>query len=158
VWVHVGPVVLRLTSSAAAWQSVPGGVLYSTSKLGLLGAVRALGQSFAKMGIRISTLCPFFAGRVPHVSFVFGAQIIMKDTPIIRPELRALLAGLPLASVERIAGAIIRAASDPDITTYSSVLMIPDDGNVLFFENERLKQGVYAEVDARLNKAYGFRI
>jgi NAD(P)-dependent dehydrogenase (short-subunit alcohol dehydrogenase family) len=128
-------------SSMAAWSFVPGGILYSASKAGLLGAVRSTSQIYAKMGVRISCIHPFFV-----------------DTPILNERIRALLAGLPLAHVDKVSNAIFYAATDPDLTTHGSALMIPDDGDVYQWPNEKLKEGVYAELDARLKKVYGFTV
>jgi NAD(P)-dependent dehydrogenase (short-subunit alcohol dehydrogenase family) len=128
-------------SSMAAWAFIPGGVQYSASKAGVLGAVRASSQILATMGVHISCVHPYFV-----------------DTPILNEKVRALLAGLPLAHVGRVANAIFYAATDPDMATHGSALMIPDDGEVYQWPNERLKEGVYAEIDARLKKIYGFKV
>jgi len=128
-------------SSMAAWVFTPGGILYSASKAGLLGAVRSTSQIYAKLGVRISCIHPFFV-----------------DTPILEERTRALLVGIPLASMERVSNAILYAATDPDLTTHGSALMIPDDGDVYQWPNERLKEGVYGEIDARLKKLYGLTV
>lgn len=78
--------------------------------------------------------------------------------------MRALLAGLTLTPVDRIAGAIFLSATDPNLKTSACAYLLPDDGPVLQVEKEALLkaihpgmlEGNYAEIYSRLSKVYGF--
>jgi hypothetical protein len=63
------------------------------------------------------------------------------------------MAGIPLTPVERVAGAIFYAATDPDMETSGCPWLLPDDGYVFRIEREQLKEGVYQMVDARTKAA-----
>lgn len=65
--------------------------------------------------------------------------------------MKVILAGIPLATVPRIAGAIFYAATDPDMGTNGSAWLIPDDGNVFLVPKEEFKMGVYKMIDERAN-------
>jgi hypothetical protein len=66
-----------------------------------------------------------------------------------------LLAGLPMTPVPRIAGAVIRAATDPDIATSGCPWVLPDDGPVIRVEKEALREGVYELLNRRLRRVNG---
>lgn len=59
------------------------------------------------------------------------------------------MAGIPLTPVERVAGAIFYAASDPDMETSGCPWLLPDDGYVFRVEKEQLKEGVYEIINVR---------
>jgi len=63
------------------------------------------------------------------------------------------LAGIPLAPIERVAGAIVYAATDPDMETSGCTWLLPDDGYVFRLEREELKEGVYKMINARVDAA-----
>ena len=62
------------------------------------------------------------------------------------------MAGAPFTPVERIAGAIFYAATDPDKKTNGSAWLLADDGPLFLIEKEQFKFGVYKLVDERVNK------
>lgn len=66
-----------------------------------------------------------------------------------------MLVGLPLTPVPRIAGAVFRAATDPDIATSGCPWVLPDGGPVIRVEKEALRAGVYELLNRRLRRAKG---
>ena len=64
---------------------------------------------------------------------------------------KVFLAGIPKAPVKRIAGAILHAATDPDMETSGSVWLLTNDGPVLRVDKESFKLGVYKMIDDRAN-------
>jgi hypothetical protein len=68
---------------------------------------------------------------------------------------KLFLAGLPLTPVPRIAGAVFRAATDPDDATSGCPWLLPDDGPVIRVEKEALRAGVYEMLDARIRRGTG---
>jgi hypothetical protein len=70
--------------------------------------------------------------------------------------MRLVLAGIPLTPVPRIAGAVFRAATDPDAATSGCPWMLPDDGPVIRVEKESLHAGVYEMLNVRIRRAKGF--
>ena len=67
-----------------------------------------------------------------------------------------MLAGMPMTPVPRVAGAIFRAATDPDLSTSGCPWVLPDDGPVIRVEKEGLRQGVYKMLDNRIRRAAGY--
>lgn len=67
--------------------------------------------------------------------------------------MKILLAGLPLTPVPRIAGAVFRAATDPDIATSGCPWVLPDDGPVIRVEKEAFRVGVYEAIGRRMHRA-----
>jgi hypothetical protein len=63
---------------------------------------------------------------------------------------KLLLAGMPMTPVPRIAGAVFRAATDPDVATSGCPWVLPDDGPVIRVEKEALRAGVYEMLDTRI--------
>jgi hypothetical protein len=100
-------------------------------------------------GIRVAVIHPWFA-----------------DTTILSTAVKVFLAGIPLTPVERVAGAIFYAASDPDMETSGCPWLLPDDGYVFRLDKEQLKEGVYKMIDERAKTVshgaqrvkYGFAI
>lgn len=66
---------------------------------------------------------------------------------------KLILAGIPLTPVPRVAGAIFKAATDPDMTTSGSAYLLLDDGPVFRVPKEEFKLGVYKMIDDRANAA-----
>ncbi|KAF8637310.1 hypothetical protein AX16_010839 [Volvariella volvacea WC 439] len=123
-----------LIGSMASWAGIPSAAMYTASKHAVLGIMRSVWKDYERQGIRIATIHPWFA-----------------DTTIIPLPIKVLLAGVPLAPVPRIAGAIFHAATNPDPNTNGCAWLIPDGGNVYFIAREEFKLGVYKMMDARIN-------
>ncbi|KAG6880027.1 hypothetical protein C0992_007824 [Termitomyces sp. T32_za158] len=119
----------------ASWLGIPHGAMYAASKHGVLGLMRSLYPEFALNNIRIATIHPFFA-----------------DTKIVPIPVKVLLAGIPLAPVPRVAGAIIHAATNPDPETNGVAFLLNDDGPVFMVPREEFKLGVYKMIDERSNR------
>jgi hypothetical protein len=75
------------------------------------------------------------------------------DTAIIPISVKIGMAGIPLTPIERVAGAIFYAATDPDMETSGCPWLLPDDGYVFRLEREHLKEGVYEMIDTRARAA-----
>lgn len=86
-------------------------------------------------GIRTGIVTPWFA-----------------DTAILPTTTKFLLAGVPLASVDRIVGAITLACTDPDMSTNGSMYSVPDHGTVFRIPRHELSYGVYKALTARANR------
>jgi len=106
--------------------------LYSASKHALLGLCRSLCRDLQGQGIRTGIITPWFA-----------------DTAILPTAAKYLLAGVPLASVDRIVGAITLACTDPDMSTTGSIYSIPDHGTVIRIPRHELSYGVYKALKDR---------
>ena len=78
---------------------------------------------------------------------------LSEDTGILGLSTKLMLAGLPLTPVPRIAGAIFRAATDPDLATSGCPWVLPDDGPVIRVEKEALRKGVYEMLDNRIRRS-----
>ncbi|KAH9988734.1 hypothetical protein BJV77DRAFT_1020304 [Russula vinacea] len=117
----IAPETLTDRTGAASWQGVSRAPQYSASKHGVLGLMRALDASTAEDNIRIAVIHPWFA-----------------DTTLLELPMRLLLAGIPLTPISRIAGAVFRAATDPDLR-----------------RKEGLRGGVYEMLSARIRRAKG---
>jgi NAD(P)-dependent dehydrogenase (short-subunit alcohol dehydrogenase family) len=128
--------VYDIQLSSASWQAIPGEPMYSAAKHGVLGFMRSIYPSCRSQGIRVGTIHPWFA-----------------DTALVRTYVRVLLAGIPLTPIERVAGAIVYAATDPDMGTSGCTWLLPDDGYVFRLEREELKEGVYRMINARVDAA-----
>ncbi|KAH0588715.1 hypothetical protein H2248_004521 [Termitomyces sp. 'cryptogamus'] len=124
-----------LIGSMASWLGIPHGAMYAASKHAVLGLMRSLYPEFALNNIRIATIHPFFA-----------------DTKIVPLPIKVLLAGIPLAPVPRVAGAIIHAATNPDPETNGVAFLLNDDGPVFMIPREEFKLGVYKMIDERSNR------
>lgn len=57
-----------------------------------------------------------------------------------------------MTPAERIAGAIFRAATDPDRATSGCPWVLPDDGPVLLLKKEVLHEGVYEMLNKRVSR------
>ncbi|KAG6813135.1 hypothetical protein H0H92_013759 [Tricholoma furcatifolium] len=123
-----------LIGSMASWLGVPNGAMYAASKHGVLGIMRSLYPEMALNNIRITTIHPFFA-----------------DTKIVPVPVKLLLAGIPLVPVQRVAGAIIHAATNPNPETNGVAFLLNDDGPVFMVPREEFKLGVYKMIDERTN-------
>ncbi|KAH9970036.1 hypothetical protein BGW80DRAFT_1562461 [Lactifluus volemus] len=128
-----------MIGSMASWNGLPLAPQYTASKHAVLGLMRALDPIIAKNNIRIAVIHPWFA-----------------DTSILGLPTRLLLAGLPMTPIPRIAGAVFRAATDPDVATSGCPWVLPDDGPVILMEKEVLRTGVYELLDARIRRTTSF--
>jgi len=104
--VNIGSVLSHL--------AVPGDVIYTMSKHGLMGMTKNDALDFAKKGIRINTVCPGFV-----------------ETPLVTPEIKALLKPnidkTPmgrLAHPQEIADGVVYLASDRSSYITGSSLII----------------------------------
>ncbi|KAG6866412.1 hypothetical protein C0991_004697 [Blastosporella zonata] len=127
-----------LIGSMASWLGIPRGAMYAASKHAVLGIMRSMYRELAFNNIRIATVHPFFA-----------------DTGIVPIPVKLLLAGVPLAPVPRIAGAIIHAATNPDPEINGVAFLLNDDGPVFMVPREEFKLGVYKLIDERANSLTG---
>lgn len=129
------------------------GPIYSASKHGVLGLMRALHPSCKHEGIRVSIIHPWFASTAilaPHImSELKGVPLSVSQIKLSRSLFMMLFY---LAPVERIAGCIFLSATDPDMRTSGCPWLLPDDGLVLRLEREQLKEGVYQIMDQRAAK------
>jgi hypothetical protein len=57
-----------------------------------------------------------------------------------------------MTPIPRIAGAVFRAATDPDVATSGCPWVLPDDGPVIRMEKEALRTGVYEMLNARIRR------
>jgi len=122
--------------SMASWQAIPNAPLYSASKHAVLGFMRSIHPQCLASGIRVGVVHPFFV-----------------DTTIVPLSVKIGMAGIPLTPVDRVAGAIFYAATDPNMETSGCPWLLPDDGYVFLLEKEQLKEGVYKMVNARTRAA-----
>ena len=97
-----------------------------------MGLCRSLYRDLQGEGIRTGIITPWFA-----------------DTAILPTVIKYLLAGIPLASVDRIIGAITLACTDPDMSTTGSMYSIPDHGTVIQIPRHELSYGVYKALNDR---------
>ena len=74
------------------------------------------------------------------------------DTNLLDWKLKVFLAGVPRTPVERVAGAVFRAATDPDPATSGCPWMLPDDGPVFLLQKEDLREGVYDMLNKRVRR------
>ncbi|KAI0293436.1 hypothetical protein BC826DRAFT_383116 [Russula brevipes] len=131
---------LVMIGSMASWVGLFTAQQYTASKHGVLGLMRSLDSVLAGEDIRIACIHPWFT-----------------ETNIFDWQVRVLTAGMPLTPVARVAGAIFRAASDPDPATSGCPWLLPDDGPVLLLEKESLREGVYAMLNDRARRILSFR-
>ena len=73
------------------------------------------------------------------------------STNIVDPIALLFLAGIPKNTVQRVAGTIFYAATNPDENTNGAAWILADDGETLMAVREELKMGVYEMIDRRVN-------
>jgi NAD(P)-dependent dehydrogenase (short-subunit alcohol dehydrogenase family) len=149
------PETLTHRSGAASWLGIARAPQYTASKHGVLGLMRALDPVAAEANIRLAVIHPWFAGALADLYAVSILIFSGKDTSILGLPVKLILAGLPLTPVPRIAGAVFRAATDPDAATSGCPWVLPDDGPVIRVEKEELRAGVYGMLDARIRRING---
>ena len=119
--------------SMASWVALPGSVQYAASKHSILGAMRSLSLPLKAQGVRVACIHPFFA-----------------ETAMISPRERLMFAGIPLTPMARIVGAIVSAATDPDLNTTGSAYVLPDSGLTFRVSQEFFTLGIYGLINKRV--------
>jgi len=122
---------LVLIGSMASWQPIPFAPLYTASKHAVLGLMRSLSVNAP---LRLACVHPFFV-----------------STNIVDPIALLFLSGIPKNTVQRVAGTIFYAATNPDENTNGAAWILADDGETLMAVKEELKMGVYKMIDRRVN-------
>ncbi|KAI5120349.1 hypothetical protein M0805_009424 [Coniferiporia weirii] len=130
---------LVLIGSMGSIMGIPGAPMYSTAKHGIIGLMRSLKHAFHVNGLRIATVCPWFA-----------------DTQILSAASKTLMAGIPMAPVPRIAGAIFLAATDSAPDTNGAVYTVPDEHEVFRVPHTEITEGVYVLLSNRVKRLMGF--
>lgn len=130
----LGPMAIIFVGSMAGNQGFPRAEIYSATKHGLIGLCRSLTEDYRAQGIRTAVVCPWFV-----------------DTPLIKTDNRVILAGAPFTPINRVAGAIVCAATDPNWETSGASYNLPDDGPVMRTERHELSVGVYKILTERIN-------
>lgn len=83
------------------------------------------------------------------IIYLYLTHVYTVDTTIVPIGVKIFMAGIPLTPVERVAGAIFYAASDPDMETSGCPWLLPDDGYLFRIKREELKEGVYEMLNDR---------
>ena len=65
-----------------------------------------------------------------------------------------MIAGISLVPIERVAGAIILAATDRKMSSTGAAWLLPDGGPLLLLQKDVVKGGVY-DVIADRNRRHG---
>ncbi|KDQ13343.1 hypothetical protein BOTBODRAFT_133590 [Botryobasidium botryosum FD-172 SS1] len=112
---------LILIGSMASLEGFSVTPVYSAAKHGVLGLARSLLPDLSAKGARVVTICPWSV-----------------DTPFIKIPGRLLLAGLPFAKTDRVVGAVVFGATDPNPTSNGSVYAIADDQEVFRVDHNEL--------------------
>jgi len=141
----------RFYCLVASWVGLFTAQQYTAAKHGVLGLMRSLDPVVEGKDIRTACIHPWFTGKLftflPPSAF-FSPQCA--ETNIIDMKTKALILGMPMTPVERVAGAIFRAATDPDPATSGCPWVLPDDGPVLLLKKEVLHEGVYEMLNNRV--------
>jgi hypothetical protein len=135
----------------ASWVGLSTAQQYTAAKHGVLGLMRSLDPVVEGKDIRTACIHPWFTGKLFYLltSFCFFSPQCA-ETNIIDMKTKALILGMPMTPVERVAGAIFRAATDPDPATSGCPWVLPDDGPVLLLKKEVLHEGVYEMMNNRV--------
>jgi len=131
---------LVMIGSMASWVGLVTAQQYTAAKHGVLGLMRSLDPIVDGENIRTACIHPWFT-----------------ETNIISWQTKVLTAGMPTTPVERVVGAIFRAATDPDPATSGCPWVLPDDGPVLLCKKETLHEGVYDMLNNRVRRLMSFR-
>ena len=70
--------------------------------------------------------------------------------------IKIAMAGIPQTPIQRVAGAIFYAATDPNMETSGCPWLLPDHSSVLRLDKEDLKEGVYKLINARAEAAMAY--
>jgi NAD(P)-dependent dehydrogenase (short-subunit alcohol dehydrogenase family) len=135
---------------------------YTASKHAVLGLMRAIAWPNAKLGIKVAAVTPWFVGAYTTLVVRLVFMLLMEYRPptatgILAPSTRALLSGLPLAPVDRVAGAIVYAATEPDVPETGGCVYALIDGKsaVTRFPKTSTVPGIYGELEARIDALFG---
>ncbi|KAH8119060.1 NAD-binding protein [Phellopilus nigrolimitatus] len=126
---------LVLVGSMASIMGIPGLSLYSASKHAILGLMQSLTMEFQSKGLRIATVCPWFV-----------------DTAILPTVFKVFMAGIPFAPMQRVAGAIVLAATDDAPNTHGAAYTIPDEREVFRIPPTEITEGVYGLLGSRVKR------
>ncbi|KLO20319.1 NAD-binding protein [Schizopora paradoxa] len=130
---------LVLVGSMASWMGLPIAPIYSAAKHALLGLARSIKMQFEAEGCRIAVVCPWFA-----------------DTAILPAAFKVIMAGIPMVPVERVAGAVFRAATDKSPETNGAAYTLPDERQVYLIQDTNIDEGVYAMLSDRVKRIRSF--
>ena len=116
--------------------------------------MRSLDPVVEGENIRTACIHPWFTGKpfLHSLSRPTSSLDHCAATSIIDWQTKLITAGIPTTPVERVAGAIFRAATDPDPTTSGCPWVLPDDGPVLLLKKESLREGVYDMMNNRVRR------
>ena len=89
---------LLLLGSLASFIPLPGVALYGTAKHGVLGLYRCLRSTSFVHGVRVNLICPYFI-----------------DTPLLKAQTRAMLAGAMVGKTDSVVEAATRFTADSRI-------------------------------------------
>lgn len=152
------PVFFPLSLITASWVGLFTVQQYSAAKHGVLGLMRSLDTFAESDDIRTACIHPWFTGKAPLPLLILIIIVVASDTNIIDWKSKALSVGMPMTPVERVAGAMFRAATDPDRATSGCPWMLPDDGPVLLLKKEVLNEGVYEMLNKRISRIIRYRM
>ncbi|PVF96568.1 NAD(P)-binding protein [Serendipita vermifera] len=128
------PKAIVFIGSMYSLTGLPRGEIYTATKHAVWGLARSLRDDFVQHNIRVATICPWFT-----------------ETNILKTATKVILAGIPLTPIERVAGAIVNAATDPDWETSGATYSLPDQGEVLRIDRHELNLGSYKTLTARIS-------
>jgi len=128
---------LVFIGSVAALTSLPGSVLYTASKHGVLGIQRAISPVCTARGIRTGSVHPWFV-----------------ETPFIA-DLGEFTSGWPKVPVERVAATCLAVATNPDPKTSECPWIMPDGNDVERVHSLQLNEAFYAEMNERVRTRLG---
>lgn len=128
------PKAIVFVGSMSSLTGLPRGEIYSATKHAVWGLARSLRGDLVRHKIRVATVCPWFT-----------------DTQILQTATKVLLAGVPMTPVERVAGAIVNAATDPDWESSGATYALPDQGEVLRISRHELNIASYKTLNDRID-------
>jgi NAD(P)-dependent dehydrogenase (short-subunit alcohol dehydrogenase family) len=125
---------------------------YSMSKHAVLSLSRSLAARYKKAGIKVASVHPWFSGACSLAGLLLCADVQARtDTVMVPDTLRRLLHGMPYTPITSVAGAVLHAATDPDVDrTAGCTYTLPDDGPVVR-EDYYTGSGLLAELFARMD-------
>lgn len=70
-------------------------------------------------------------------------MVVIIDTNIVPPKIKALMVGVPMVPIPRVAGAMVLAATDTESGTNGAAYTLPDHRELLRIPHHELNDGVY---------------